>query len=203
MLQYILDETQHLNISINELLGLAKQPPPRFEQVDISRELPGFVQRWEQNSDHNQEVNLDVKIDQYLPLLYADLRQLEQVLFNLIRNSEEMMPDGGKIILRAKSDKHNMTISVLDNGPGILDTDNGKLFNNFFTTKENGIGLGLVICQQIVQAHKGSISLENRAESGAVATVCLPLKPLSTVTISEFQDDMEKDDINEREDFTD
>jgi signal transduction histidine kinase len=97
-----------------------------------------------------------------------------------------MMPNGGEIILHAESDKHNITISVLDNGPGISDNDKAQLFNNFFTTKENGIGLGLVICQQIVQAHNGVISLDNRAGGGAVASICLPLKPLTTVTISDF-----------------
>jgi signal transduction histidine kinase len=186
ILQYILDEAQHLNVSMNNLLGLAKQRPPRFEQVDISRELSGFVQRWLQIGDHNQRVTISVTIERYLPPLYADLRQLNQVLFNLVRNSEEMMPDGGTIIVQAESDKQTITISVLDSGPGIAENDKEKLFKNFFTTKENGIGLGLVICQQIVQAHKGEISLGNRDEGGAVATICLPLKPLSTVGVDEF-----------------
>lgn len=197
ILAYILDEAQHLNVSMNNLLGLAKQRPPRFEQVDLSRELSGFVQRWLQNDDHNQRVTIEVSIERYLPPLYADLRQLNQVLFNLIRNSEEMMPDGGTIILQAESAKQTITISVLDNGPGIADNDKEKLFKNFYTTKENGIGLGLVICQQIVQAHKGEISLTNREEGGAVATVCLPLKPLSTVSVPEFS---EKAKENEKSD---
>jgi len=198
MLQYILDEAQHLNMSITEILGLAKQRPPRFEQVDISRELPVFVQRWLQNSDHNQDVTVESQLEGYLPPLYADLRQLNQVLFNLIRNSEEMMPDGGAIVLHVESDRQNMTISVLDNGPGVADNDKEELFKNFFTTKENGIGLGLAICQQIVQAHKGEISLTNREVGGAMAVVCLPLKPLSTVGVPEFAQKTKESGKSER-----
>ncbi len=202
MLQYILDEAQHLNMSITDILGLVKQRPPRFEQVDISRELPALVQQWLQHNDHNPCVTIDCQLDGYLPPLYADLRQLNQVLFNLIRNSEEMMPDGGTIILHVKSDKQNMEISVLDNGSGIAEDDKEKLFKNFFTTKENGIGLGLVISQQIVQAHNGDISLVNREEGGVVATIRLPLKPLTTVGVPDFGKETEESKKNERKDFT-
>ena len=184
MLQYILDETQHLNVAINDLLGLARQRPPHFEQVDISRELSGFVQRWEQNNDHNQRITIDVEIDKYLPPLYADVHQLHQVLFNLIRNSEEATGNGGTITILAASDKQTLTISVLDNGPGIADNNQEKLFKNFFTTKKNGVGLGLVICRQIVQAHNGTIDLINHESGGAMASISLPLKPLSTVNVS-------------------
>jgi signal transduction histidine kinase len=109
-----------------------------------------------------------------------------------------MMPDGGTIILHVKSDKQNMEISVLDNGSGIAEDDKEKLFKNFFTTKENGIGLGLVISQQIVQAHNGDISLVNREEGGAVATIRLPLKPLTTVGVPDFGEETEESEKNER-----
>ena len=186
MIQYILEETIHLEESITDLLGLAKQRPPRFEQVDISRELNGFVQRWKQNCDHNQHVTIHIKTDKYLPPLYADMRLLNQVLFNLIRNSEEAMPNGGNISLHARSDKQTMTISILDNGPGIVGTNEKELFKKFYTTKKKGIGLGLAICRQIIQAHNGVIRLDNRKNGGAKAVISLPLKPLTTVNVPEF-----------------
>lgn len=185
VVQYILEETQNLNEAINNLLGLAKQRPPHFEQIDITQHLSGFVKRWVQNNDHNPLISVEVQIDKYLPQLYADHRQLNQVLFNLIRNSEEMMPDGGHILLCAKSDKETITISILDNGPGISDNDKEKLFNNFFTTKKDGVGLGLFICRQIIHAHKGSISIENRDTGGASVIICLPLKPFSSFCLPE------------------
>ena len=189
ILQYIIEESRHLNSSINNLLGLAKQRPPQFEQVDLNRELPAFVQRWLQNSDHNERITITVEIARYLPPLYADLRQLNQVLFNLIRNSEELMAEAGAITIQAESDKKSVTISVLDTGPGIAEDIKDQLFTNFFTTKENGVGLGLVICQQIIQAHNGTITIANRNPQGAVATVHLPLKPLTTVSITEFKEE--------------
>ncbi len=191
VIQYILDETQHLNEAINNILGLAKQRPPHFEQMDITQHLSGFIERWLQNNDHNPLISIEVQIEEYLPQLYADQRQLNQVFFNLIRNSEEMMPEGGYILFRATSDKKNITISILDNGPGICENNVEKLFNNFFTTKKDGVGLGLVICQQIIQAHKGSISINNREEGGAVVTIDLPLKPLSSINFPVVQGKIE------------
>ncbi len=181
ILAYILDESQHLNETINELLGLAKQRPPHFEQVDITRQLTDFIKHWSQNIDHNPRVSLELQIDKYLPPLYADSRQLNQVFFNLIRNSEEMMPDGGTILLHVEGDTNMLTISILDNGPGISEEIKGKLFKNFFTTKDNGVGLGLVICRQIIQAHNGTIELQNRPEGGAAVIITLPFKPLNTL----------------------
>ncbi len=180
MLRYIVDEVEHLNMAIESLLSMARQPPPRFEQVDLGRELPELVGRWNKSSDHNPRVRVQCLIDRYLPTMYADLRQLSQVLFNLIRNSEEMMPDGGNVLVEAESNGGTMTIRVRDDGPGIREEDRENLFKNFFTTKERGLGLGLVVCRQIVGAHKGRIGLENNPEGGAVAWIELPLKPLAT-----------------------
>ncbi len=180
MLEYIMEEVKHLNMSIESLLTMAKQPPPKFEQIDLGHELPDLVERWINSSDHNPRVKIECRIEPYLPTMYADLRQLSQVLLNLIRNSEEMMPEGGNIVVEARSEDHLMTIRVKDNGPGIREEDKENLFKSFFTTKEGGLGLGLVVCQQIVAAHKGVIGLDNDPSGGAIAWIELPLKPLAT-----------------------
>ncbi len=180
MLQYIMEEIEHLNVSIQSLLGLAKQPPPNFHQIDLSRELPGLVDRWKSSYEHNPRVAIRCRTERYLPIMYGDLRQLTQVLFNLIKNSEEMMPGGGEVVIEAKRGGDRMCISVRDTGPGIREEDRENLFKSFFTTKEDGIGLGLVVCHQIINAHNGSIRLKNHPDGGAVALIELPLRPLAT-----------------------
>ncbi len=188
MLQYILEEIEHLNIFIQSLLNLAKQPPPNFREIDFSNELPVLVDRWLRSSDHNPKVIVKYRVERYLPILYGDLRQLSQVLLNLIKNSEEMMPDGGEVIIEVESSENRVMIFVKDTGPGIRDEDKENLFKSFFTTKEDGLGLGLVVCKQIVAAHNGEMSLKNHPDGGAVARVELPLRPLATTGISGLPD---------------
>ncbi len=185
MLRYIVDEVRHLNASIESLLGMARQPPPRFSRVDLAVELPELVRLWIRSSDHNPRIHVWCQFDQYLEPFYADLHQLRQVLFNLIRNSEEMMPDGGEVILAAESNEDRMVIMVMDNGPGIRQEDRENLFKSFFTTKKGGLGLGLVVCRQIIKAHNGSIELIGRPEGGTTARIELPLKPLATTGLQE------------------
>ena len=180
MLRYIVDEVRHLNVSIESLLGMARQPPPKFSLVDLTVELPELIRLWVQSGDHNPRVHVRCRVDQYIDPLYADFRQLRQVFLNLIRNSEEMMPDGGEVILAAESNGDSMVITVMDNGPGIREEDREHLFKSFFTTKEGGLGLGLVVCRQIVKAHNGAIELTGRPEGGTAARIELPLKPLAT-----------------------
>jgi signal transduction histidine kinase len=187
MLNYIIDEVEHLNSSIENLLGLAKQKPPRFEAVNLESELPTLIQRWQQSSDHHRGVDITLRMNKHIPLLYADTHQLNQVLLNLIRNSEEMLEAGGTIAITVENHTDQIIIKVRDNGPGIGDQHMDKIFSNFFTTKEYGLGLGLVVCRQIITAHHGTIELNNVKSGGAEAKITLPLKPLSTSGLPELK----------------
>jgi len=178
MLGYIVDEVENLNFSIESLLRLAGQRPPKFSRVDLSRELPKLVEQWLHSSNHNPLVDVRCQVEPHLSPVYLDLRQFRQVLFNLIRNSEEMMPRGGQVLVTAETRGEWTTIRVVDNGPGIEEENMDNLFKSFFTTKDGGIGLGLVVCHQIISAHRGSISLGNNPEGGTTAWIQLPLKPL-------------------------
>ncbi len=178
MLGYIVDEVENLNFSIESLLRLAGQRPPKFSRVDLSRELPRLIDQWLRSSNHNPLIDVNCEADPHLRPLYLDLRQFRQVLFNLIRNSEEMMPRGGWVLVTAESRGEHMTIRVVDNGPGIEEENMDHLFKSFFTTKDGGIGLGLVVCHQIISAHRGTITLGNNPEGGTTVWIQLPLEPL-------------------------
>ncbi|MCP3874354.1 MAG: hypothetical protein GY699_14520 [Desulfobacteraceae bacterium] len=181
MLQYIINEVDHLNLSINSILKLARQKTPEFERVHLVKRIPQLLDQWQRSEDHNPEVKIDMDIAPSLPEIYADFRQLAQVMLNLIRNSEEMMNKEGQIMLKAWSDNDFIQIQVIDDGPGIPENILDKIFNNFYTTKKDGLGLGLAACRQIVHAHNGTISLTNSAGNGAIALIRLPVKPLTTI----------------------
>jgi len=182
LLHYIVDEVDSLNLVINNLLGLARHKPPRFRKVDLKKELIDFVSKWKHSGDHNKKVEIDVSFPEHLPVLYADFKQLRQVLLNCIGNSEEAMSDGGRIIIAVRElENERIEILLTDTGPGLADEDLKLVFKKFFTTKKKGVGLGLPVCRQIIRTHNGSISLINEKEGGASVIIRLPLRPLVSI----------------------
>jgi len=116
---------------------------------------------------------------QQMPV-YADAAQLQQVLWNVLRNACEAMQDGG-IITVARSRHYDLrtrrnkfAIEVRDTGPGLPDAVLPSLFEPFFTTKDDGTGLGLATCHRIVTAHRGELEARNVAAGGAAFQITLP-----------------------------
>jgi C4-dicarboxylate-specific signal transduction histidine kinase len=114
-----------------------------------------------------------------LPVVSGDSVQLQQVLLNLILNAMDAMtavaPADRVIALRTGTNSAGLVeVAVTDQGRGITPTDAARLFRPFFTTKPNGLGLGLSICSTIVRKHGGELSLNNNNDRGATATVVLP-----------------------------
>ncbi len=114
---------------------------------------------------------------------------LQQVLVNLVRNGMDAMeqnaPQDRILAVRTtvRTEQDRGIVRVEDNGPGIREQDKAKLFTPFFTTKSNGLGMGLSICRSIVQSLGGRISLEDRSGPGAVFLVELPLTAASITTV--------------------
>ena len=146
---------------------LSHLPEPHKKMVQLAkvfeRILPLFVK---------QTVKLSLSTDIKVPM---DEVQVEQVLINLLKNAEEAMEKGkGVITIGAFVQDNHCYIEICDNGCGLSSDKN--LFTPFYTTKKQGSGIGLVLCRQIIEAHKGYLSLVNRKEtSGVIATIQLPL----------------------------
>jgi len=102
--------------------------------------------------------------------LFADQAMIEQVLLNLIKNALEA---GAPVLLSWHEDQQFKWIEISDNGPGIINPAN--LFIPFYSTKADGSGIGLVLCQQILEKHKGSLSINNKKQGGCLVKVKLPL----------------------------
>jgi len=101
-----------------------------------------------------------------------DPQMLGQVIVNLIRNAAEAMPGGGKLSISAEREAGALRLIVRDTGPGIAPDELDRVFDPFYTTKPSGTGLGLAIVHRIVDAHGGSVSVQN--DGGAVFTLTLP-----------------------------
>ncbi len=130
-------------------------------------------------------IPLRSQVPETLPRVQADPVQLQQVLLNLIRNAIDAMLDSedrdqGIDITVVADMGDEVSISVADAGPGISTGDQGELFKPFFTTKKDGMGMGLSLSRSIVEAHGGSLGFTDNPAGGTIFTMTLPTSPEST-----------------------
>ena len=105
----------------------------------------------------------------------CDREQITQVLLNLIINAMQIIKgNNGQVEIHLYADRNEAVIEVADNGPGIAPETHERIFDPFFSTRSGGIGLGLAVVRQIIEAHHGSISVSTSHLGGASFTVRLP-----------------------------
>jgi signal transduction histidine kinase len=126
-----------------------------------------------------QEITVQTELGRQLPLVLAHKGQLQQVILNLVRNAADAMTSvsGRARVLRVKSaihDSDSVLVSVGDSGTGIDPKDIERIFDSFFTTKSNGMGMGLSICRSIIEAHRGRLWASTGIDRGSVLNVQLP-----------------------------
>jgi two-component system NtrC family sensor kinase len=111
-----------------------------------------------------------------LPPVLAAPGQLQQVFLNLVLNALEAMSRGGWLYIRteASGDPAGVRVRFVDTGPGIPEEALSHIFEPFYTTREDGLGLGLYICHSIVAEHGGCIEVESRPGQGAAFSIWLP-----------------------------
>ena len=165
---------------VRNFLTLARQRPPEREEVKLDRVVREAVDllAYALRADDVQ-VTLDFADD--LPVLWADPGQLHQVVVNLVTNAHHAMretqaPRQLTLTTRYDPTRERLSLAVADTGPGIPPEIQRRIFEPFFTTKASGqgTGLGLSLCHGIIEAHGGTITLENRPGQGALFRVELP-----------------------------
>ncbi|MGQ0703100.1 MAG: sensor histidine kinase [Gemmatimonadales bacterium] len=157
-----------LNRFMASAARLAKLPPPSLTQVDVGDRVRRVAQL---------ETRMPVRVREGVAtVIRADPDQLDQVLINLLTNAVEAAREtGGAVEMTWVNRDGEVAIEVRDEGPGIPSP--GNLFVPFFTTKPKGSGIGLVFCRQVIEAHGGTLTLENRTDrKGAMARVRLPIQ---------------------------
>ncbi|MGE5406778.1 MAG: ATP-binding protein [Methanosarcina sp.] len=128
-------------------------------------------------SQQLEEFRLHGSVPADMPLVKLDFVLMEQVIYNLILNATQHAPTGSAIYFRACYSDNNLKIIISDSGPGFAPEQLNKIFTKFYrvdSTRAGGLGLGLSIVKGLVEAHKGTISVENSPEGGAVFTILIP-----------------------------
>lgn len=131
-------------------------------------------------------ISLELASGPELPRVFIDRTRMLQVFYNLLRNAEEAMPEGGVIRISALPYREGIRITVRDSGPPIPREYLATLFDPLVTHKQDGTGLGLAICREILEAHGGSISAS--PEGDPVFTLWLPASGLPAVSPKEFRE---------------
>ncbi|MHC4943278.1 MAG: PAS domain-containing sensor histidine kinase [Planctomycetota bacterium] len=173
-MQVIIRETLRCRDIVRNLLDFARQDAPKFGNVNLNTAVDdalALVQKLPRFRDIEIKKNIAKKI----PLVEADLRQLQQVLLNLMLNAVDAMKGKGKIILTTLYHRRQdlCELSVEDTGPGIPENLVDKVFEPFFSSKGTS-GLGLALSWGIVERHRGVIEVDTAKSGGAVFKILLP-----------------------------
>jgi len=167
-----------LNRLIENLLNMSRLENERISVRLDWHDLNDLVNKViEDLKDELKPFSLLVSIPEEMPMVKIDFGLMEQVLYNLIFNSCQHAPVASNIRLNAKYENNELIIQIMDRGPGFSDDAINNVFNKFFridNSKTGGLGLGLSIVKGFVEAHKGSVIVENRKNSGAKFTIRIP-----------------------------
>ena len=120
-------------------------------------------------------ISITTKIASNLPPLLCAANQIKQAIMNLIKNSIEAMATGGSIVLNAKTSPEGIEVSVVDDGPGIPEERLRNLGEPFYTTKDRGTGLGLMVTYRIIQKHGGTVKVSSETGKGTRFELFLPI----------------------------
>ena len=164
---------------IRRMRTLVKKEAPRRDAVDLNdtiRETMALVR----STSFLEGLAMVAELDPELPTVQGDRVQLQQVILNLLLNAIAAMKDAPMasrelVVKTAREDNRTAMVAVTDSGTGIDKNAIDRLFEPFYTTKGEGLGMGLSISQTIIKAHGGTIGAANNPEGGATFTVTLPL----------------------------
>lgn len=173
-LDIILRNSERADRVIKDLLDFARPRDLSFSLGDVGEIIDKACNLTEaKRSEYH--VRLERKYAKDLPQILIDKMSMEQVFVNFILNALDAMKNGGELSITVDAESEELVITFADTGEGIQSQDLEKIFNPFYTTKPNGVGLGLAVTHRIIQAHKGKIDAESQVNEGTKVTVRLPI----------------------------
>lgn len=178
-LKSIEEQAQRSGQIIEHLREMVKTKQSKSKPINIE-ELIDFCVRFIKTEEQYKDTNLSINIAKNIPFVLGDPIQIQQVILNLIRNSRDAMlglapKDRHFTITAIQHDDHAVQVSVSDCGSGISEEEESGLYKSFFTTKDNGMGMGLSICRTIINAHNGRIWFSRNSNQGVTFRFTLPI----------------------------
>lgn len=172
VLAKIAGEIKRLDDFVSEFLRFARPPEPRVERLAVRpllADLVGFMAP--ECTKKKVTLGLDVRGSE---TAWVDGFLLKQAVLNLVLNALQATASGGRVVIGAEGRDHELQVSVSDDGEGMSPEAREKAFTPFFTTREEGTGLGLPLVRRIVERHGGSVEIASGAGRGTTVTMVFP-----------------------------
>jgi PAS domain S-box-containing protein len=169
----MLSELERIDLIVNEFLLLAKPQISHFDQKDVTNIIHHTLTIMESQALLNN-VEIITLLEAHLPVIWCDENKIKQVLINVMQNAVEAMPDGGKLEIITELIEEEILIQIKDEGHGISEERIKKLGEPFYSNKEKGTGLGLMVCYKIMEEHQGRIEIESELGQGTTVKLYLP-----------------------------
>ncbi len=182
--QLVSEEIDRLNKFVTEFLYFARQSEPKAEPTHLNL-LIVATQKLFQKQAAQLNIRFHNRLDPHLPELLVDPHQIERVIVNVLINAMDALPEGGEItfstfVLIGQEPRNapgSVRIEIRDNGMGIAEEHLDAIFDPFFSTKEDGTGIGLPLSLSIIESHNGRMTVEPHLAGGVKVTIELPISP--------------------------
>jgi PAS domain S-box-containing protein len=155
---------------LEELRHQTRETPLKEEAVDLPAMAMGIIK----DTPMSEGIQVDMRLDPSIKVVRLDPLKIRRVIENLVRNALEAMPNGGRLTIETKSEGDYINILITDTGVGIPKENFPNLFKSFYTTKSNGLGLGLAYSQKAIEAHGGTLEVESEVGKGTTFKIHLP-----------------------------
>jgi two-component system NtrC family sensor kinase len=176
-------ETIRLSDMLRKMLSFSKPDQEERQPVEINSVLDEILLLHEKQL-RELDIKIASKFAEGLGLVNASKNQLRQVLLNMVANARDAMPGGGTLTVTTSGDAEKINVIIADTGIGIPEKNLSKIFDSFFTTKDEikGVGLGLSVCYGFIKDHGGDIHVTSQVDAGTTFTITLPIHPISKST---------------------
>jgi chemotaxis family two-component system sensor kinase Cph1 len=163
---------EYINKIVQDLQDYARPLNPKFEESDFTQIVQALIAK----NNLPKNIKVSVTVAEEARKISADSYFLNRILFNLVTNSVQAMPNGGKLTIKAYKEAKNIVIAVKDTGEGIPEAVKGKMFTLMFTTKSKGQGFGLPVVKRMAESLGGDVTFESQEGKGTTFMVRLPYK---------------------------
>ena len=171
----IREQVNALDAITEEYLAFARFPRPQYDEDSVNEMVAALVE-FVRPVAARQGSAVEATTDQTVPPMAIDRTLLRQAILNLVKNGLEALGRGGKLTVGTRRVDDHVEIAIRDTGPGIAPDLGKRLFEQFFTTKPQGTGVGLYISRQIIEQHGGTLRWESAPGAGTTFTASLPIK---------------------------
>jgi signal transduction histidine kinase len=174
-------EGKRLNRIFDQFLKLARAKPADLTLIRINSIIEDILVLVQQQAIE-RNIQIETDLDKNLDFIYGDPDQLKQVFLNIVLNAFQAIGQTGKVIIRTRSDQKRIFVDISDNGKGMTPEVQQRIFDLYFSTKDDGAGVGLAISKNIMQMHDGRISFQSAPGKGTIFTLDFPKKEQTTQT---------------------